>query len=345
MHNFLLNFLPQAVFLVLLFALAAFFSASETALIAISRMRVKKLITELPGKAKGFKLWLEDPNKLLTTLLIGINTVAILSSAVATSIAIKISKEYPGISETTAISASAAFVTVIIIIFGEVSPKIFAIRNAEKLGIFAIMPLYYTDRVLSPFTKVCVWMGGLVVGKGSEKKIPIMTAEDVKTMISVGQEVGIFSLETKQMMHSVFNFPQITAKSIMTPREKMDMVDIAMEREKFIDLLIEKGHSRVPVYGGATDNVIGVVYTRDLLSFWRSGSVFTLDDLVRPVIFVNEEEKVNDIMKNFKKGESHLAIVRNAQNRVVGLITMEDIEEEVFGEILDEYDLEDLFKD
>jgi len=344
MHNFITNFLPQIVFLAMLFVLAAFFSASEMALITMSRVRIKKLMTEFPGEAKGFKLWLEDPNKLLTTLLIGINTSAILSSAVATSIAIKISREY-SVNEATAISVSAAFVTVIIIIFGEVSPKIFAIRNAEKLSIFAIMPLYYIARLLTPFTKVFIWIGGLVIGKGSEKKIPIMTDDDVKTMITVGHEVGIFSLETRQMMHSVFNFPQITAKSIMTSREKMDMVDIEMEREKFIDLLIEKGHSRVPVYRGDMDNVIGVIYTRDLLGFWRSGSVFTVDDLVRPVISVREEEKVSDIMKNFKKGESHLAIVRNLQNRVVGLITMEDIEEEIFGEILDEYDLEDLFKD
>jgi len=344
MYNFITNFFPQFVFLIVLFGLAAFFSASETALIAISRVRVKKLVTEQPGKSKGFRLWLEDPNKLLTTLLTSLNTVAILSSAVATSMAIKISREY-SLNEATAISVSAACVTVIIIIFGEVSPKLFAIRNAEKLGTFAIMPLYYLDRLLTPFTRIFVWIGGNIAGVSGEKSIPVMTAEDVKTMISVGQEVGILSLETKQMMHSVFNFPQITAKSIMTSREKMDMVDIDVEKEKFIDLLIEQGHSRVPVYRGEIDNVIGVVHMRDLLGFWRSGSVFAVDDLVRPVIFVNEEEKVNEIMRNFKKGESHLAIVRNSHKKVVGLITMEDVEEEIFGEILDEYDLEDLFRD
>ncbi len=344
MYNFIINFLPILLFLIILFILAAFFSASETALISMSRVRMKKLIAEQPRKAKGFRLWLEDPNKLLTTLLASLNTVAILSSAIATSMAIKIAREY-SLNEATAISVTAAAVTVIIIIFGEVSPKIFAIRNAEKFCAFAIMPLYYVDRLLTPFTRIFVWIGSKLAGAGSEKSIPVMTAEDVKTMISVGQEVGILSLETKQMMHSVFNFPQIKARAIMTPREKMDMVDIGIEKEKFIDLLIEQGHSRVPVYRGGIDNVIGVVHMRDLLGFWRSGSVFAVDDLVRPVIYVGEEEKVSEIMKNFKKGESHLAIVINSQKKVAGLITMEDIEEEIFGEILDEYDLEDLFRD
>jgi putative hemolysin len=339
MHTFLI----QIFILIILFVLAAFFSASETALIAISRMRIKKLITELPKKAKGFKLWLEDPNKLLTTLLIGINTVAVLSSALATSVAIRLSEIY-NVDRTTAISISAAFVTLVIIIFGEVSPKIFAIRNSEKFAIFSIKPLFYIDKLLTPFTRIFVFIGGLIVGKASERNIPILTAEDVRTMISVGQEVGIFSIETKQMMHSVLNFPQLTAKSIMTPLEKIEMVNIDIEKEKLIDLIVETSHSRVPVYKNHKDNIIGMIYERDLLNMWRSKEVFVIDDLLRPVISADENKKISELMRQFKKGESHVAIIKNSQSKVVGLLTIEDIIEEVFGEILDEYDIENLFK-
>ena len=330
--------------LLLLFISAAFFSASETALISLSRMRIKKLISELPKKARGLKLWLEDPNKLLTTLLIGINTVAILSSALATSMAIKIA-ELNIVSRGAAISISTVCVTIIVIIFGEVSPKIFAIHNAEKLVIFSIMPLYYIDKMLSPLTKLFVIIGGIVVGKSGEKKLPVLTIDDMKTMISVGHETGIFGTETKQMMHSILKFSQITAKSIMTPRNKIEMVNFDTEREKFVDLIVETGHSRVPIYKDNSDNVIGIIYVHDLLDMWRGGAVFTVDDLLRQVIFVDEEKKVNELMRQFKKGETHLVVVKNPEGKILGLVTIEDIIEEVFGEILDEYDVADLFKE
>ena len=337
-------YVMELLLMLILFFAAAYCSMVETSLVSLSRMKIKKIIQEFPKKAIGLKIWLENPNKYLTTLLLANDAVTIIGTAIATSVAVEISQRYR-LNETIVVAATATIVWATFLIFGEIVPKILGIHNSEKVVKFSISKLYYFDKLISPISRIFTKIAGWVTGKSVKKEIPILTHDDIKTTITVGHEIGVFGVETKQMLHSVLNFPQITAKSIMTPREKTDMVDIMMEREKFIDLLIEKGHSRVPVYGGVMDNVVGVVYTRDLLSFWRSGAVFTLDDLVRPVIFVNEEEKVNEIMKNFKKGESHLAIVRDMHNRVVGLITMEDIEEEIFGEILDEYDLEDLFKD
>ncbi|MCG2759659.1 MAG: CBS domain-containing protein, partial [Candidatus Delongbacteria bacterium] len=127
----------------------------------------------------------------------------------------------------------------------------------------------------------------------------------------------------------------------MTPKNKIEMVSFDTEREKFVDLIVETGHSRVPIYKDNSDNVVGIIYARDLLDMWRGGVVFTVDDLLRSVITVNEEKKVNELMRQFKKGETHLVLVKNAENKVVGLVTIEDIIEEVFGEILDEYDVEE----
>ena len=334
----------EIILMVLLFLVAAVFSMIEASLVSLSRIKIKKYLTEYPKKATGFRIWLDNPNKYLTTLLLGNDAVTIIGTAVATSLATAISRRY-NINEAFLVAVTAVVVWAVFLVLGEIVPKVLGVRNSEKIALLFINPLYYFDKQVAPVSKLFMWLASLVTGKFGRKEIPVLTREDIKTTISVGHEIGVFGVETKQMLHSVLNFPQISAKSIMTAREKMDMADVGMEKEKFIDLLIETGHSRVPVYKNGVDNVVGVIYTRDLLGFWRSGSVFTIDDLVRPVIFVREEEKVSEIMKNFKKGESHLAIVKNSQNKVSGLITMEDIEEEVFGEILDEYDLEDLFKD
>ena len=218
-------------------------------------------------------------------------------------------------------------------------------HNSEKFVLFSIVPFYYLNKLLTPISNIFAKIGGLIAGQSSTTKIPVLTHEDIKTTISVGHDTGVFGVETKRMMHSVLNFSQIAVKQIMTPRAKMEIVNVDIEKEKFIDLVVETGHSRVPIYKNTTDNIIGIVYARDLLDMWRGGAVFTVDDLSRPVIFVQDSKKINELMRQFKKGESHVAIVKNNQNKVVGLITIEDIIEEVFGEILDEYDVEELFRE
>lgn len=336
--------LIQILIIIILFFLSAYFSGTETALMSLPRMRIKKMVNDFPKKAKALKVWLEHPNKYLTTILVGNNAVNVMISVIATSIVISICIIYQ-MNEVFFVSATAVLVWTLLLIFGEVSPKTFAIRNAEKIVKFNIVYLHYFDKFISPVSKIFIFIGSFIVGTSGKKEIPILTHEDVKTTISVGHEMGVFGIETKQMMHSVLKFPQITAKSIMTPREKMAIVNIDTEKEKFIDLIVETGHSRVPVYKDTAENIIGIIYARDLLDMLRAGEVFTIDDLLRPVFFVEETKKINELMRQFKKGESHVAVVKDAESKVIGLITIEDIIEEVFGEILDEYDVEELFKE
>ncbi|MBN1383806.1 MAG: HlyC/CorC family transporter [Elusimicrobia bacterium] len=334
----------QVVIIVVLFFLSAWFSTTESALMSLSRVRIKKIINESYKKAKGLKVWLENPNQVITTILIGNNIVNVSVTAIATSFTIQISEIY-GFNRAVAVTISAVLITLILVIFSEVSAKIFGIHNSEKFVLFSIIPLYYLNKLLTPISDIFAKIGGFIAGQSSTKKIPVLTHEDIKTTISIGHQIGVFGVETKRMMHSVLNFPQVTAKMIMTPREKMEVINVDTEKEKFIDLVVETGHSRVPVYKDTSDNIIGIIYARDLLDMWRAGEVFTVGDLLRPVFFVEETKKINELMKQFKKGESHVAIVKNSQNKIVGLITIEDIIEEVFGEILDEYDVEGLFRE
>ncbi|MEW6557392.1 MAG: hemolysin family protein [Elusimicrobiota bacterium] len=336
--------LIEIVLMVVLFFIAASFSMVESALVSLSRVKIKRFLNEYPKKVNGFKTWLENPNKYLTTLLLGNDAVTIIGTAVATSLAVEISQKYQ-LNEALIVGITAVFVWAVFLILGEIVPKVLGIRNSEKISLFSINKLYYFDKFVSPVSKLFTYLAGLITGKSGKKAIPILTYEDIKTTISIGQEVGVLGLETKQMMHSVLNFPQITVKNIMTPNEKIEMVSIDIEREKFIDLIVETGHSRVPVYKDNKDNIIGIIYSRDLLDMWRGGAVFTVDDLLRPVLVVDENKKVSELMRQFKKGEAHLAIVKNPENKTVGLVTIEDIVEEIFGEILDEYDVEELFKE
>ncbi|MFA5779523.1 MAG: hemolysin family protein [Elusimicrobiota bacterium] len=336
--------LIEIFFMAGLFLIAAVFSMVESALVSLSRVKIKKYLSEYPQKAKGFKIWLENPNRYLTTLLLGNDAVTIIGTAVATSLATEISRRYH-ISESLLVAVTAILVWAVFLVLGEIVPKVLGIRNSEKIVLFFINPLYYFNKYTSPVSKLFMWLAGLVTGKLGRKEIPVLTHEDIKTTISVGYELGVFGTETKQMMHSILNFSQITAKAIMTPRNKIEMVNFDTEREKFVDLIVETGHSRVPIYKDNSDNVIGIIYVRDLLDMWRGGAVFTVDDLLRPVIFVDEEKKVSELMRQFKKGETHLVIVKNTGGNIAGLVTIEDIIEEVFGEILDEYDVAELFKE
>mgnify|MGYP001580330343 CR=1 FL=1 len=329
--------------IVVLFLIAALFSMIESALVSLSRVKIKKYLSEYPKKAKGFKVWLENPNKYLTTLLLGNDAVTIIGTAVATSIAAETSRKY-NINEALLVAATAVFVWAVFLVFGEIVPKVLGIRNSERITVLSINSLYYFDKYTSPVSKLFMWIAGLVTGKLGKKEIPVLTYEDVETTIIVGHELGVFGVETKQMMHSVLNFSHLTAKSIMTPRNKIEMVGLGTEQEKFVDLIVETGHSRVPIYKDNTDNIVGIIYDRDLLDMWRSGSVFVVDDLLRNAAFVSEEKKVSELLKEFKKGVIHLVLVKNAENKIVGLVTVEDIVEEVFGEILDEYDVAEMFK-
>ncbi len=337
-------YLMELLLLLILFFAAAYCSMVETSLVSLSRVKIKKIMQENPKKSVGLKIWLENPNKYLTTLLLANDAVTIIGTAIATSVAVEISQRYR-LNESIIVAVTAVIVWATFLIFGEIVPKILGIHHSEKVVKFSISKLYYFDKLVSPVSKVFTKIAGWVTGKSVRKEIPILTYDDIKTTITVGHEIGVFGTETKKMMHSVLNFSQITAKSIMTPRNRIEMVNFDTEREKFVDLIVETGHSRVPIYKDNSDNIVGIIYVRDLLDMWRGGLVFTVDDLLRPVIFVDEEKKVSELMRQFKKGETHLVIVKNAEGKIVGLVTIEDIIEEVFGEILDEYDVAELFRE
>ncbi|MDH5661677.1 MAG: hemolysin family protein, partial [Elusimicrobiota bacterium] len=326
----------------IVFLVMIFFAGSETALTALPRIRIKRLIAEGIRAARGLSLWLQDPNRLLTTILIGNALAVIFASVLATSMALDFSFSY-GWSQKLAVGYATAIVTFFIIVFGEIMPKTYARKNAEKISAIGSEPLRWIAKLLSPLSQVLVVPANLLIqvfgGRGL-KGIPLFTTQEIGTLIEVGAREGALDDEEKRMIQSSLEFGETIVREVMVPRIDMECVDFNDEREEIFKKIMKMPHSRVPVYKGNVDNVIGIVYTKDLLTALRNRELIVMEDIMRQVYFVPETKKISELLEEFKKGRMHLAIVVDEYGVTTGLVTIEDLIEEITGEILDEYDVE-----
>jgi len=329
-------------FIVSLF-LMIFFAGSETALTSLHRIRIKRLVDEEIKVALGFSLWLQDPNWLLTTILIGNAVAVIFASVLATSVAIDFSFLY-GWSEKLVVGYATAIVTVLILAFGEVTPKTYARENAEKISILCIGPLIWVAKSFSPVIRMIVFPANFLIrvigGKGL-RDIPLFTAREISTLIEVGAREGALEDEEKKMIQSSLEFGDTIVREVMVPRIDMQCVDIEDEREEIFKKITKIAHSRVPVYKGNVDNIIGIIYAKDLLIARRNRELIIIEDLMRQAYFVPETKKISELLEEFRKGKMHLAIAVDEYGVTTGLVTIEDLVEEITGEILDEYDVEE----
>ncbi len=319
-----------------------FFAGSETALTSLPRIRIKRLVAEGVRAIRGLSLWLQDPNRLLTTILIGNGVAVIFASVLATSVALDLSFSY-GWSQKLTVGYATAIVTVLIVVFGEITPKTYARKNAEKISRISSEPLRWIANLLSPLSEVIVAPANLLIqlfgGKGL-KGTPLFTKQEIGTLIEVGAREGALDDEEKRMIQSSLEFGETIVREVMIPRIDMQCVDINHEREEIFKRIMKMPYSRVPVYKGNVDNVIGIVYTKDLLTALRNRELIIMEDIMRQAYFVPETKKISELLEEFRKGRMHLAIVVDEYGVTAGLVTIEDLIEEITGEILDEYDVE-----
>jgi putative hemolysin len=326
-----------------LLLMAAFFSAAETALIGMNRIKILTNIKNNHPKAKYLKVWIAEPNKLLATLSICINVVAISSSTIGAFISIdlaRITKLDPSLTATLV----AAVITIILIIFGEVSPKIFAIHNTERLGLFMIRPVVSIYRLISPLTDVFVKISSITIklfGGQAATSIPVISSKDISAVISASEEQGYIDEQEKEMMSSILSFNDMQVKQAMVPRTSITAVDIAWGEDRILDMIMEAGYSRMPVYKDSLDNIVGILYTKDMLSMIKNRGLIIFHDIMRIPYFVPDTKNIGDLLKEFKKGKIHMAIIVDEFGGTAGLITLEDILEEIVGEIKDEYDTDE----
>lgn len=314
--------------------MSAFFSGSETALFSLSMAKVRRLVKEDARGARTLKKILEEPAKMLSTILICNNFVNIAASAIATSLAIGYSGKY-------GVGIATGAMTLLILTFGEITPKRIAIRHAERVSLFVARPISLLTYVMQPvvmvFNTVVNPMLRITGGEGKEN--PLVTEEEIKALVEVGEEEGIFEEDEREMIHRVFELGDTIVKELLTARPDMVCLEVNQDIYESLDLITKCGYSRIPVYEKKIDNIVGIVYAKDLLKYFGQKERLSIKEIMRPPYFVPETKRVDDLLKEFQKGKIHIALVVDEYGVISGLITIEDIIEEIFGSIFDEYDV------
>lgn len=327
--------------LIILILLSGFFSASETALTAYRSNNLEKLDEEKNKRVyELLKQWLKDPNAMLTGLLIGNNIVNILASSIATVVIIN----YFG-QNSSSVFLATIIMTVLILIFGEITPKIIARNNSSAIAEFVVSIVYTLAFILKPVIFLLMLISkliGRILGINMTSSQMMITEEDIISFVNVGNAEGIIEEDEKEMIHSIVTLGETTAKEVMTPRTSM----LAFEGNKTIndvwDEIIENGFSRIPVYNETIDDIIGIIYVKDLMGHIKNGNLdLPISQFVRSAYYVPETKSIIEILKEFRNLQVHIAMVLDEYGGIVGLVTIEDLIEEIVGEIRDEYDDED----
>ncbi|MDI6730972.1 MAG: hemolysin family protein [Candidatus Margulisbacteria bacterium] len=330
----------ELILLIIFLLLSAFSSAAETALTSVSWIKVKKLLEEKAPGAKILKSLKEKPSDFLSSLLIANNLINIGASAYATSITIKFleGRGWGGIG--TAVGISTGSMTFLILVFGEITPKTLAIRNAEKFALFSAPIVLALQVVLKPIAYLIGFFSRpfiqLLGGKVPEK-VPFITEEELRLILQAGAEEGVIEKEEREMITSIFEFGDTIAREVMTPRPDIIAIEANQPMDKIMQSIIESGHSRLPVYEGNLDNIIGLIYAKDMLKV-RKGD---LKEYLRPVIFIPETKKISDLLHEMQSARTHIAVIIDEYGMNSGLVTMEDIIEEIVGDIHDEFEREE----
>ncbi|MDI6641432.1 MAG: hemolysin family protein [Elusimicrobiota bacterium] len=316
----------------LLVFLSGFFSGSETALTSLSKTKIRKIVLLKKSLHKIFSKWLQYPQGLLTTILVGNTIVNISLSAFATITALQIFYRFNRqIVELT----TWFFVTTCILLLGEILPKIYSRSNPERVAITAIKPLFILNKILIPIIKPIMFLVDTFTRTTSGEPISKMTSlsvEEIRTAIVDSGKRGGIHHETSKMLEGALKLAKIKVKEIMIPKEKVEAVDISTNPQDVLDRIIETGRSRVPVYSGDKNKIVGVVLLKDVKDKFSV-------DLVRPIYNVSEDKKVSELLHEFQKGTTHCADVVDSKGNLKGFVTLEDILEEIIGEIVDEYEL------
>jgi Mg2+/Co2+ transporter CorB len=326
-------FVIKILVLFVLLLLSGFFSGSETALIRIGRVKARSLLKKGVKGADTIQKLVNEPEALLTTVLIGNNVVNITASALATSLAI----DYFG---NFGAAIAIGVMTFVILTFGEVIPKTIAVHHAEQFSIIVSKPLEIMIFVMRPVIKLLSAITH-AFGKVFGLKVPqrkLLSEDEVKTLLDIGEEEGAIEEDEKEMMNGVLKLDYITVKNVMTPKEEIVCLGVNEPVESAVELIKRSGYSRIPVFEGTKEHIVGIIYAKDLL-ISASDTITSVRELMKPAHFVSEIARVDDLLEEFQKGKFHIAIVVDGEGSTKGLVSLEDLLEEIVGSIYDEYDL------
>ena len=326
----------QLIAIIILLCLSAFFSSSETALTTVNQIRMRTLADNGDKRAARVLHVTGNPGKMLSAILIGNNIVNLSASSISTSLAIHL-------FGNTGAGIATGILTFLILIFGEVTPKTMATIKADSMSLTAAAPIGFLMKILTP---VIFIINKLSLGlmfllhvniKDAQKK---MTEEELRTIVDVSQENGVIEHEERDMIHTLFDFGDAEAKEIMVPRIDMTFVQADATYQEVLDIFRQDMFTRLPVYEDSTDNVIGIINMKDFL-LQNDTPEFSVRNLLREPYFTYEHKNTADLFLEMRKSSISLAIVLDEYGVTAGLITLEDLLEEIVGEIRDEYDADE----
>ena len=326
----------ELTLLIILLLIGALTAASETSIIAASIIKLRRLAADGSKAANIILNILEVPEKFFGAILVANNIVDALIASIVTAIV------FTYIDKGSSSIILATIIASFLIIVFEVAAKTFSATNPVRISLSLARPVKLLILLLSPVVKVLSIITNFLVrilaGKATGKP-SLVVEEEIKALIRIGEEESPKRKETFKMLTKVFEFSETVVKNVMVPKDKMACININENIEDILDKVLESGYSRLPVYKDKPDNIIGVINMKDLLNLSVNRDLVILQDVIYPPIFVLESKNVTELLKEFQKGHNHLAIVVDSQGRIQGIVTLEDLLEEIVGEIQDEYDI------
>lgn len=331
----------KLAWIVLLLLFSALFSSAESAFFSISRSSMEKLSESSDPRAKRVARLMDDPQFLLTTILSGNTIVNAVTVVIAALAALDIARAWQ-LNATVVMAVEVITISILILIMSEIIPKLIALKHPESWAVRTSGLMRILSVILLPVARPISWLTmKLAQIFGVEQQgVLAMSELEIRSLVEVGHEHGELEPEERQMIHSIFEFGDTAVREIMIPRIDIVVVEATIKLDELKKTIVEKGHSRLPVFSESIDNIIGLIYAKDLLSKDVVSKDFDMKKLIRDAYFVPEEKKIDDLLNEFQQQKIHLAIVVDEYGGTAGIVTMEDVIEEIVGEIQDEYDSE-----
>lgn len=345
------NLIPQLVLIVILTSINAFFASAEMAIVSVNKSKIKSLSDEGNKKAILLQRLIAEPSNFLSTIQIGITLAGFFSSASAATglssyletVLIPLNLTYTSEISMISITLLLSYFT---LVFGELVPKRIALKKAESIALFSVKPVYLISIIAKPFIKILSMSTSLVLKLTKNNDVDIeekISEEELRSLIIQSQEDGCIEYDEKQMIYKVFDFNDKLAKEIMTPRSDTFLIDIDDDINTILDEICDLNYSRIPVFKDDIDNIVGVLYIKDLFNEARKVGFenVKLENLLHEPYFVPEIKRTNELFKVLKEKKIHLSLLFDEYGGFSGIVTLEDLIEEIVGDIEDEYDLEE----